>query len=146
MTHTNRLTPEQTFGGQVREAREARGWSQEALARRLREEIGLELHQTAIARLERGDRTIRFNEVTALARVLNLELGSYFAAPQLTDEEFEQLMASLELVNKNSQELHQRQVELEAELADVRERLANLDGVRRGMMNTVAAQAPREGA
>lgn len=66
-----------------------RGWSQEALARHLRDAAGIDLHQTAVARLERGERTIRFNEVTALAKLLGLDLHSYSAGiPQLTPEEY----------------------------------------------------------
>ncbi|MET7705454.1 helix-turn-helix transcriptional regulator [Micromonospora sp. NPDC005413] len=97
MTHTDTSTAEQRFGGQVREARELRGWSQEALARHLRESAGLELHQTAIARLERGERAIRLNEVAALAQVLGLRLDQYAGGkPPLTAEEYEQAQVLLE--------------------------------------------------
>ncbi|MEU8391528.1 helix-turn-helix transcriptional regulator [Micromonospora sp. NPDC048843] len=90
MTHTDTSSAEQQFGAQVREAREIRGWSQEGLARHLRESAGLELHQTAIARLERGERAIRFNEVTALAKLLGLDLQTYSGTlPALTESEYE---------------------------------------------------------
>lgn len=90
VTHTDTSSAEQRFGAQVREGREIRGWSQEALARHLREAAGIELHQTAIARLERGERAIRFNEVTALAKLLGLDLQAYSGTlPALTDSEYE---------------------------------------------------------
>lgn len=68
---------EETFGNQVRQAREARGWTQDRLRRTLREVAGIDLSSTAMARLEGGKRPIRLNEVTALARVLELDLAQY---------------------------------------------------------------------
>jgi len=71
------LTAEQSLGAQVKEARERRGWSQDTLVRHLRDTADLEVHQTAIARLERGERAIRFNEAAALAELLGIDLGMY---------------------------------------------------------------------
>ncbi|MEV0156889.1 helix-turn-helix transcriptional regulator [Micromonospora sp. NPDC050686] len=68
---------EDLFGTQVRQAREARGWTQDRLRRVLRDVAGLDLSSTAMTRLEQGKRPIRLNEVTALARVLELELAQY---------------------------------------------------------------------
>ncbi|WP_158289833.1 helix-turn-helix domain-containing protein [Micromonospora sp. S4605] len=68
---------EEAFGAQVRQAREARGWTQDRLRRTLREVAGVDLSSTAMARLEGGKRPIRLNEVTALARVLELDLTQY---------------------------------------------------------------------
>lgn len=70
-------TPEEIFGTQVRQARETRGWTQDRLRAVLREVAGLELSSTAMTRLEQGKRPIRLNEVTALARVLELGLERY---------------------------------------------------------------------
>lgn len=68
-------TPEQRFAQLVRERREANGWSQEELARRVSAATGSPFHQTAVTRLESGSRNIRLNEVVALAEVLYIDLG-----------------------------------------------------------------------
>ncbi|MEU8371464.1 helix-turn-helix domain-containing protein [Micromonospora tulbaghiae] len=116
MTHTDTSSAEQQFGTQVREAREVRGWSQEALARHLRDAAGIDLHQTAIARLERGERTIRFNEVVALSKVLGIELSVYSSEiPQLTPDEYAEAQQILPgLLN--------REWDARGALADLREK------------------------
>ena len=68
---------EQFFGEQVKVHRELRGWTQEALAQRLRELMGVDLHQTAITRIERGQRAVRLNEFAALAQLLDLDTSVY---------------------------------------------------------------------
>jgi len=83
------LTAEQLFGRQVKEARLSRGWSQDQLARRLREEYDLDLHQTAIGRMESGTRAIRYNEVSALASLLEIEIRPYHRVRPLSAEEYE---------------------------------------------------------
>lgn len=70
-----KYSDEHQFGVWVKNAREMRGWSQEALARHLKETAGLDLHQSAVARLEGGKRAIRLNEASALAKLLGLDLA-----------------------------------------------------------------------
>ena len=140
MTHTDGLSAERVFGGEVRAARETRGWSQEELAVRLRKDAGIDLHQTAIARLEGGSRAIRLNEAAALAHMLNLDLRQFGGIRQLTDEESEQLVAQLAEVEAAEAKLRQEKVALEAKLADVSERHANIESVRRSMVNTLVNQ------
>lgn len=77
VAHNAGSTPEQVLGNQVRDIRERLGWSQETLARRLREVSGIDLHQSAIARLERGERAIRFNEAIGLGQVLSIDMSRY---------------------------------------------------------------------
>lgn len=92
---------EQQFGAQVKDARDARGWSQEALARHLKETLGIELHQTGIARLERGERAIRLNEASALAKLLGLDLQQYGGiGPRLTEEEYSEALEHVEKIRK----------------------------------------------
>lgn len=120
-------TPEARFGNRVRAAREDRGWSQEALARHLKEAAGVELHQSAIARLERGERAIRFNEAAALAKVLNIDLRPFAGIdvePLLTDEDYER-------VKKLAEERREMEKRLGEQLLDLRkqhqEEAAELD-------------------
>lgn len=68
-------TPEERFAQLVREKREALGWSQEELARRVSAATGTTFHQTGITRIEKQARSIRLNEALVLAGVLGIELG-----------------------------------------------------------------------
>ncbi|WP_430497870.1 helix-turn-helix domain-containing protein [Micromonospora trifolii] len=121
MTHNDTSSAEQRFGAQVRRAREERGWSQEALARKLRDTAGIELHQTAIARLERGERAIRLNEVTALARILDLDLTEYGGSGvRLTHDAYEQAKEQL-------QRLYQQQTEAREQARSARDVLRMAD-------------------
>lgn len=98
MSHKqNGATPEQLFGTLVRRSREALGLSQEELARDVTE-TGTPLHQTALARIEGGNRGIRFNEVVALSVRLSLDLktNSFSPASQMSDEAIERTVAELE--------------------------------------------------
>ncbi len=105
--------PEEDFGAQVREARKARGWTQETLARRLREEGGIDLSKTAIVRLEKGERPTRLNEVVALARVLEIPLG-YAERPLRTAREYETAKENLDLAAELVQEAEQEEGEARA--------------------------------
>lgn len=102
MTHNDdgALPPETQFGANVRQAREARGWTQETLARRLRDHFGLDLHQTAIARLEVGKRAITLNEAVALAQVLVLGLDEYVTPDvNLSPEDIARYEEAVETMN-----------------------------------------------
>ena len=151
VTHTDTPTPEQQFGAQVREAREVRRWSQEALARHLRDEAGLELHQTAIARLERGERAIRFNEVTALAKLLGLDLETYSGTlPALTDGEYEWALEQLKQLQaedeRTAAEWERAALEQDAILSEFIEARRTAVGKRRAMEAMIQAyEARRDG-
>ncbi len=58
-------------GQRVRELREARAWSQSDLAHAL-EQRGLTWHQTTVAKVEAGRRTIKASEALALAYALQI--------------------------------------------------------------------------
>lgn len=79
------LAPEDILGRRVRQERERRGWSQAELAERLKDH-GVELHFTAIAKIEQRDserpRAIRFNEAMALAEVFEMSVDRLLASPQ----------------------------------------------------------------
>jgi transcriptional regulator with XRE-family HTH domain len=95
MTHSD-PSAEEVFGAQVRLAREARQWTQEALARHLRETSGIGMDQAAVARLEGGKRSIRLNEASALAKLLGLDLQALSGVvPRLTAEEYEEAKKKL---------------------------------------------------
>jgi transcriptional regulator with XRE-family HTH domain len=80
-----RLNAETLLSTLVKSTRERRGESQAALAARLRE-YGMEVHGTGIARLEGGERAIRVDEMFALIRALELDVGQVVASLELLDE------------------------------------------------------------
>jgi len=63
---------ERLVGLRVRELRAARGWSQEALGRRMTS-LGYPMHQTTVAKLEAGTRPLRVSELVALADILGVK-------------------------------------------------------------------------
>ncbi|MBU3064093.1 helix-turn-helix domain-containing protein [Nocardia sp. NEAU-G5] len=66
---------ERAFGDRTRQWRKARNWSQEDLANRLTDH-GFEMHQTTVAKIERGTRPLRVAEAVAIAQI--------FGVPPLT--------------------------------------------------------------
>lgn len=62
---------ERRFGEALRSWRQERGWSQEDAAERLRRQ-GFEMHQTTVAKIERGARPLRIAEAAALVEVFEL--------------------------------------------------------------------------
>lgn len=68
---------EKRFGEVVRQWRLDRNWSQEDVAERLRHQ-GFEMHQTTVAKIERGARPLRVAEAAALAEVFEMPVMAVF--------------------------------------------------------------------
>jgi len=68
---------EKRFGEVVRQWRLERNWSQEDVAERLRHQ-GFEMHQTTVAKIERGARPLRVAEAAALADVFEMPIMAVF--------------------------------------------------------------------
>ncbi len=68
---------EKRFGEVVRQWRLDRNWSQEEVAERLRHQ-GFEMHQTTVAKIERGARPLRVAEAAALAEVFEMPAIAVF--------------------------------------------------------------------
>jgi transcriptional regulator with XRE-family HTH domain len=68
---------EKRFGEVVRSWRQDRNWSQEDVADRLRHQ-GFEMHQTTVAKIERGARPLRVAEAAALADVFEMPIMAVF--------------------------------------------------------------------
>lgn len=71
---------ETSFGTKVRQWRQARNWSQEDLADRLRLQ-GFDMHQTTVAKIERGTRPLRVAEAAAIANIFRVPPLSVFMGP-----------------------------------------------------------------
>lgn len=68
---------EKRFGEVVRGWRLDRNWSQEEVAEKLRHE-GFEMHQTTVAKIERGARPLRVAEAAALGAVFDMPIMAVF--------------------------------------------------------------------
>ena len=77
---------EKNFGDNVRQWRRARNWSQEDLADKLRQE-GIDLHQTSVAKIERGTRPLRVAEAAAIATIFRVPPLTVFLEPPLAEEQ-----------------------------------------------------------
>lgn len=72
---------EAQFVENVQRLREAKGWSQGELARRMATAGWDGFHQTTISRIEKGQRPVRLAEARALAQVLESQVGLMMAPP-----------------------------------------------------------------
>lgn len=88
---------EKRFGEVVRRWRLDRNWSQEDVAERLRHQ-GFEMHQTTVAKIERGARPLRVAEAAALADVFEMPVMAVF---------------ELSVSDEHSAEFDSRRIELE---------------------------------
>src|SRR6478752_441284 len=68
---------EKRFGEVVRGWRQDRNWSQEDVVEKLRHQ-GFEMHQTTVAKIERGTRPLRLAEASALAEVFDMPIMAVF--------------------------------------------------------------------
>lgn len=75
---------ERNFGEVVRGWRQDRNWSQEDVAEQLRHQ-GFEMHQTTVAKIERGARPLRVAEAMALAEVFEMPVMAVFE-PSLAED------------------------------------------------------------
>lgn len=92
------MSVEQLFATRMKEARNAQGLSQAALAKKLNE-IGLmigdlailriekKVDQTAVSRVEQATRTVRLSEAVAIAYVLGIDLSDLTRSSSLPLQE-----------------------------------------------------------
>lgn len=110
----------------VKQAREARQWTQEELRKRLAD-LGITLEKTAMIRLESGKRPIRFNEVVALSRLLDMNLRTTgFAPADMTDDELATAEAQLEATAAAVQKVARELDEVQRQEYDLRQTLGAL--------------------
>lgn len=79
------------FGSQVRTLRELRGWTQEQLAARLTELLGVEVHPLKVGRTEGGVRPVPLGEAMAFAAALDTTLDALLSGT--TDPAFAERVA-----------------------------------------------------
>lgn len=81
------LKPEKVFARQLRTTRERRGWTQAQLAERL-SEMGVKLAQSALSKIESGERGVGLDECLSIAAALGVSPGS-LAIPKAKDLQLE---------------------------------------------------------
>jgi transcriptional regulator with XRE-family HTH domain len=107
----------------VRRVREARGWSQEMLAVQLKAHVGINLGQSGIVRIEKGERPTRLNQVVAIARFLDLDLAALYVPLE------EQLLTEEDIV-KATNEL----ADIKKKMVGIREAVRQLEDLKSALM------------
>ena len=74
---------EKNFGDNVRQWRRERNWSQEDVADKLRLQ-GFDMHQTTVAKIERGTRPLPVAEAAAIATIFRVPALAVFLGPPPT--------------------------------------------------------------
>jgi transcriptional regulator with XRE-family HTH domain len=93
---------EKSFGTKVRQWRQARNWSQEDLADQLRLQ-GFDMHQTTVAKIERGTRPLRVAEAAAIANIFRVPPLAVFMGrpPEKLPWSMQQMHETLELAEQS---------------------------------------------
>lgn len=73
------------FGANLRRFREAYGWSQSELARKMQEAGWSKYSQVAVSRTEEGTRVVRLDEAISLARLFNRKLEDLLDPKEVID-------------------------------------------------------------
>jgi transcriptional regulator with XRE-family HTH domain len=74
---------EANFIANMKELREAQGWSQGELAKRMRDAGWSGFHQTTISRIEKGERPVRLGEARGIADALGTLVGPMLLADEI---------------------------------------------------------------
>jgi transcriptional regulator with XRE-family HTH domain len=107
------------FGGRVKDLRGARGWTQEELAKRM-SAAGCPMHQTTVAKLERGNRPTTIGEVSVIAAIFSVRMATLFEDYEGQDYELLAVLASrLAALAAERVKLTERLTSLDAEYASV---------------------------
>jgi transcriptional regulator with XRE-family HTH domain len=96
LTSDGRPDPEVQAGRALRRLRTARGWSQEEVARRMKD-YGYDFHQTMIAKIEAAQRPIRVRELADFAALYDVEVHELIYPPAGSLEEADKEIATLKV-------------------------------------------------
>lgn len=75
------------FGKVLKEHREHRGWTQPQMAEKLTEHGVQPMHDTTVAKIEAGTRSVRINEAVAIADLLGVPLDALLGRRSSRDDE-----------------------------------------------------------
>jgi transcriptional regulator with XRE-family HTH domain len=99
------------FASRLREERGRHGMSQATVAERLSNELGRVVHASAVALIEKGERSVRLDEAIAVARVLDVPLQDLLR-PHPVD-----LVAEIEVLRDDLAVAETERYRLQADLA-----------------------------
>lgn len=108
MVKTTETSVDVRIGANVAAARKDAELSQAALAKALTEISGLEWNERLIARMESGDRPLRYSEAAALAQALSVPVGAFLDGtngPAMQTAEIGRVGRAMKTVNRASQAL-----------------------------------------
>ncbi|QHK19726.1 helix-turn-helix domain-containing protein [Pseudarthrobacter psychrotolerans] len=125
-----------------RQLREQRGWSQQDISDKLAE-MGLEMHQTTVAKMEKGKRPLRVAEMFALSWVFGLPPGAVFWIPAKDD-----LPSSMKFMTERLASVDELQNQMRAEFLRMFEShlalYADLDSERASLVRAMRDDASME--
>lgn len=112
--------------------REERGWSQQELSEKL-SHWGIDMHQTTVAKMEKGKRPLRVAEMFALSHVFGLPPGAVFFMPvgpmnysmEYMTKRLKSIEDLIEQTRESSVSILERYMHVYADATADRERLIN---------------------
>lgn len=143
---TDRMTPERIFARRMKRERTRRKWRQEDLARQL-STLGLDLHPSAIAKMEREPdpdksiepRSIRLDEAAVIARAFSLgvddmlsdnDIGALEVEAARLEAELHEAVALMVQVEDARSLAVARYEQLTHKVSEARRRIAQLEHIR----------------
>ena len=126
-------TAEQVFGARVRELRDAMKITQNGLSFRVEVMTGhagnrIKMDPSAIARLEKGERSIRLNEASALSAALDMSVDEMLRKALPPEEQIRQAEEQLERAHWRAAQAEAEHHVAKARLERLRTRLGGGDG------------------
>lgn len=118
---------ESAYVKHMRESRERLGISQAALVARLSDDYGISIDSTAVVKMEKGQRAIKFVEAAAIAQILGQDLNAMMRPDVSLEDQLADLKSKLQVTNDTLREATHMKTLLEKEIAGVEEEIARRD-------------------
>lgn len=127
------LNMEELVGRKFASLREERGWSQHDVAVRMTD-VGFNMHQTTVAKLEGGKRPLRFAEMAALSSIYGLPLEAVLYLPEF------KMAPDVEYMAKELERIREREKAMEDQTFDfIKDRVQTLAQLGVEKRQTIAA-------
>lgn len=133
----NKKWTEDYFRKQLRDGRERRGWTQEQFANLLSDRA-IPMHWTTVAKIEKGDRSVRIDEAAVIADIFEISLDALLGRNVATQrDQVYALQAALQTA------AYQAPGQISAIEASLHERLAELEEFEFDERTAIAAEWKR---
>ena len=108
------------FAEQIRLARERKQWTQRELAERMSSKNGPPVHWTTVAKMEKGERSVRIDEAAVLADLFDTSVDVLLGRKAHRGDETDYLIAAaVDTARRSSMELAAIQTALNDAFADI---------------------------